>query len=171
MPGLKRQQIKHYISKIKADIKLCTNSFSVLTLLFSALSRSSSRGRCMVFDNWIPSHSTSDEEMFPMMQEVECILWLAELKFYTCIWCKFNWVYLNQTAAIYRSMMPCGKSLEDERSTLWQQLYGAPCHFSSCVCAFWRGSFLFITQQWRDPFPGAIVLQLWLLWTFSSGGL
>jgi hypothetical protein len=35
---------------------------------------------------------------------VDCVLWV-ELKPYTHVLCKFNQLYLNQTAMIYRSVM------------------------------------------------------------------
>jgi hypothetical protein len=50
------------------------------------------------------------------------------------------------------------------------QLDGATPHFSMFM-TFWTGSFLIIRQEEGDPFPGPIIIQIWLLWIFSSGDL
>jgi len=71
-------------------------------------------------DSRVPSHFASDEEMFSIRQKVDCILWLAELKSYTCIQCNFNQVYLNQRALIYRSVMHWDKCLKETGSDLQQ---------------------------------------------------
>jgi len=89
---------------MKADIKLCDRSFSVVTLpLFSQLVKVIIyRHICFV----------SDKGMFSMGQKVYCILWQAQLISYTYIRCKFNHVFLNQTAPIYRSVMCWDKHLK-----------------------------------------------------------
>jgi hypothetical protein len=47
---------------------------------------------------WVLPHFASLEGMFSLRQKVDCILWLAELKSYTCVRHKFNQVYPNQTS-------------------------------------------------------------------------
>jgi len=50
----------NYIFKIKADIKLCTSSVSVVTLPVFYVSSKSSRCICMVLDIWIPLYFSDD---------------------------------------------------------------------------------------------------------------
>jgi hypothetical protein len=93
--ALNNNKIKH-ISEMKADIKLCASSFSVVTLrvFFNAWSGSSSRRMHMALSCWVTSCLASIEEIFSVMQKTDRVLRLAELKSYTSrVRRKFNQVY------------------------------------------------------------------------------
>jgi len=103
---------------------------------FFSASRSSSRHMCVALDSQVPSCFASVEEMFSVRQ-----------KSYTCVQCKFNQVYLNQTAPIYGYVMCWDKFSNDTRSVLLQ--HGPPCHMVShhintsnllsCLCLSGKG--------------------------------
>jgi hypothetical protein len=59
---------------------------------------------CAVSDSYVPSHFTSVEEI-SVRQKLDWILWLTELKSYTCVQFKFNQVYSNQIMLIYTCVM------------------------------------------------------------------
>jgi hypothetical protein len=64
--------------------------------------------------------------MYSVQQKLDYILWLAEFKLYTCVWCKFNHVYPNQGAPIYRY----GMSILKRQVSVLQQ-NELPCHMVS----------------------------------------
>jgi len=75
-------------------------------------------------DSWVSSRFVSVEETLYVKQKLDCVLWLAELTSHTRVWLKFNQVYTNQTAPIYRSVMRWDKGLEQTGSVLRQ--HGLP---------------------------------------------
>jgi hypothetical protein len=126
-PALNDSEMKYYISEMKAGVKLCPSSFIVVTApVFTAWSGSYSRRMRAALDSWVPSRFASVEEMFPVRQKVDCVLWLVELKSYTRVRPKFNQLYRNQPVPIYRSVMRWDKCLKRTGSVLRQ--HGPPHH-------------------------------------------
>jgi len=83
--SLNGSEVKHCISEVEANIKLCASSFSVVTLPLSTWSKSSSVCMYTALDSWAPSLFASVEEMFSTKHKGDCVLWLAQLKSYICV--------------------------------------------------------------------------------------